>query len=198
MSKCWYCNEELTTANYCDEHIGICTKCYASMFKVSNDFVKGLTDKIADLEAKLAESEEKLKAMETLREMVNEDSKLNYRRYIDTLAKNEQLEQQLAEKEEQLNNSEQKCLICHKDQENEQLKKQLAEKEKDLIIKCRTIEVLVKKNEKNNQDKISFCIEKLVDVRSFVSDATEIKEPDYTKVCNYIENQIKELKKGMK
>ena len=53
MSKCWYCNEELTTANYCDEHIGICTKCYCSMFQVSNEFVKGLMDKIADLEAKL-------------------------------------------------------------------------------------------------------------------------------------------------
>lgn len=57
MSKCWYCNEELTTANYCDEHIGICTKCYGSMFKVSNEFVKGLTDKISDLEAKLADKE---------------------------------------------------------------------------------------------------------------------------------------------
>ena len=61
MSKCWYCNEELTTANYCDEHIGICTKCYGSMFKVSNDFVKGLTDKISDLEAKLAEKDEEIK-----------------------------------------------------------------------------------------------------------------------------------------
>ena len=57
MSKCWYCNEELTTANYCDEHIGICTKCYGSMFKFSNEFVKGLTDKISDLEAKLEKAE---------------------------------------------------------------------------------------------------------------------------------------------
>lgn len=60
MSKCWYCNEELTTANYCDEHIGICTKCYCSMFQVSNEFVKGLMDKIADLEAKLALTEKTL------------------------------------------------------------------------------------------------------------------------------------------
>ena len=66
MSKCWYCNEELTTANYCDEHIGICTKCYGSMFKVSNEFVKGLIDKIADLETKLAESEKEIEDYQKL------------------------------------------------------------------------------------------------------------------------------------
>lgn len=68
MSKCWYCNEELTTANYCEDHMGICTKCYSLMFKVSNDFVKGLTDKIADLEAKLAEKESKI---ETLKQRID-------------------------------------------------------------------------------------------------------------------------------
>jgi hypothetical protein len=52
--KCWYCNEELTSATYCDEHIGICTKCYRSMFQ-GNKIVKGWMDKISDLEAKLAE-----------------------------------------------------------------------------------------------------------------------------------------------
>lgn len=56
MSKCWYCNEELTTANYCEDHMGICTKCYGSMFKVGNEFVKSLTDKISNLEAKLAQA----------------------------------------------------------------------------------------------------------------------------------------------
>ena len=40
------------------------------------------------------------------------------------------LEAKLAESKEQLNNSEQKCLICNKYQENDQLKKQLEEKEK--------------------------------------------------------------------
>lgn len=38
----------------------------------------------------------------------------------------------IAELEEQLNNSEQSCLICHKDQENEQLKKYIAELEEQL------------------------------------------------------------------
>lgn len=39
---------------------------------------------------------------------------------------------QIAELEEQLNNSEQACLICHKDQENELLKKYIAELEEQL------------------------------------------------------------------
>ena len=55
-------------------------------------------------------------------------------------------------------------------------------------------EMLELKVATQNQDKISFAVEKLSDVRSFISDATEIKEPDYTKVCNYIDNQIKQLK----
>lgn len=60
------------------------------------------------------------------------------------------------------------------------------------------IKELEAKLAKHSQDKILFCIEKLTDVRSFVSDATEIKEPDYTKVCNYVEKQIEELKKEIK
>ena len=67
----------------------ICTKCGSVIVDGHKHYnEEDLCDKcrIADLEAKLAESEEKVKAMETLREMVNEDSKLNYRRYLDTLA----------------------------------------------------------------------------------------------------------------
>lgn len=72
--------------------------------KVDAQTIQEQSDLIELLKAKLAESEEKLKAMETLREMINEDSKLNFRRYIDTLAKNEQLEQQLADKDEEIKN----------------------------------------------------------------------------------------------
>ena len=42
------------------------------------------------------------------------------------------LEAKLAESEEQLNNSEQKCIICTKNQENEQLKQQLADAEEHI------------------------------------------------------------------
>ena len=78
----------------------------------------------------------------------------------------------------------------------------------DDIVRFSKSGVLYEYNQKENkvykiidqahQDKISFCIEKLIDVRSFVSDATEIKEPDYTKICNYIDNQIEGLKKEIK
>lgn len=92
MSKCWYCNEELTTANYCDEHIGICTKCYNSMFKVSNEFVKGLTDRITDLEAKLAEMTEKYNACQEARKLEIEFNQQD----------KAELKQQLAESEKKL------------------------------------------------------------------------------------------------
>lgn len=42
------------------------------------------------------------------------------------------LESKLAESEEELNNLEQQCLICNKDQENERLKQQLAEKDTEI------------------------------------------------------------------
>lgn len=74
MSKCWYCNEELTTANYCDEHIGICTKCYGSMF-----------------EAKLTESNESHhKNIVELTKMATEKDR-----------KIEELKQQLADKDKE-------------------------------------------------------------------------------------------------
>lgn len=60
MSKCWYCNNELTTGDS-PKHFGICNKCYDEMFKSSDTIIRSFTNKIADLEAKLAESEEQLK-----------------------------------------------------------------------------------------------------------------------------------------
>ena len=60
MSKCWYCNNELTTGDN-PKHFGICNKCYDEMFKNSDTIIRSFTNKISDLEAKLAESEEQLK-----------------------------------------------------------------------------------------------------------------------------------------
>ena len=94
--------------------------------------------------------------------------------------------------------------------ENEKLMKELhyknceCEKWKADYQNCSRLEKLMTKEHQycldnwrvSEQNKISFCIEKLTEVRSFISDATEIKEPDYTKVCNYIDNQIKQLKEG--
>lgn len=56
MSKCWYCNNELTTGDN-PKHFGICNKCYDEMFKSSDTIIRSFTNKISDLEAKLVEKE---------------------------------------------------------------------------------------------------------------------------------------------
>ena len=56
MSKCWYCNNELTTGDN-PKHFGICNKCYDEMFKSGDTIIRSFINKISDLEAKLAESE---------------------------------------------------------------------------------------------------------------------------------------------
>ena len=138
---------------------------------------KEMEQQIADLEAKLAESEEaqkkayqegflqklfdkdmeisqlkrrlveKVKIISKLKEANDSFSFIDY--YIcKHLGKNniypkdvsdfvesfDQLKQKLTEKEETINNLEQQCLICNKDQENERLKQQLAEKDKEIAF----------------------------------------------------------------
>lgn len=110
--------------------------------KVSDE--DDLISKIANLEAKLAESEKSNEYFADRVEKADKEIKEIYKKYnklveeynnlkeevdnnfVDGQKYNE-LKQQLAEKEEQLNNLEQQCLICNKDQENERLKRQLAE-----------------------------------------------------------------------
>jgi chromosome segregation ATPase len=147
----------------------------------------GANKQIADLEAKLAESEEE-----------KQEYLIKYKHWRTECAK----------LEEQLNNSEQKCLICSKDQENEQLKQQLAEKEKEIeknettisalrnsvYIDMLNIEMLELRELNRNQDKISFAVEQLEKVKEWVKKRFEeiscIYEEDATE---YIDNQIKQL-----
>ena len=56
MSKCRYCNNELTSGDS-PKHFGICNKCYDEMFKSGDTIIRSFINKISDLEAKLAESE---------------------------------------------------------------------------------------------------------------------------------------------
>lgn len=65
MSKCWYCNNELTTGDN-PKHFGICNKCYDEMFKSGDTIIRSLTDKIAELQKEL---EEKEKEIEDLRKI---------------------------------------------------------------------------------------------------------------------------------
>lgn len=53
MSKCWYCNSELTTGDN-PKHFGICNKCYNEMFESVNKII-GLKNKIAELQKQLEE-----------------------------------------------------------------------------------------------------------------------------------------------
>ena len=56
MSKCWYCNNELTTDDN-PKHFGICNKCYDEMFKSGDAIIRSLTNKITELQKQLEEKE---------------------------------------------------------------------------------------------------------------------------------------------
>ena len=67
MSKCWYCNNELTSGDN-SKHFGICNKCYDEMFKSGDTIIRSLTDKIAELQKQL---EEKDKLIERLQGVID-------------------------------------------------------------------------------------------------------------------------------
>lgn len=56
MSKCWYCNNELTSGDN-PKHFGICNKCYNEMFKSGDAIIHSLTNKIEELQKQLEEKE---------------------------------------------------------------------------------------------------------------------------------------------
>lgn len=62
MSKCWYCNNELTTGDN-PKHFGICNKCYDEMFKNGDAIIRSLTNKIAELKQQLAEKDAEIKQL---------------------------------------------------------------------------------------------------------------------------------------
>ena len=151
---------------------------------------------VADLEAKLAESEKRIELADCI-----------IKQYAD---KDKNLYLQLAEKDVELNKwsteyarayvNRQNDLIA----ENVKLKQQLAEK-------TLTIEQINKafienrslwkgKYEQANQDKISFCIEKLDNLKSFIKEKAKFETGDYEivysdDILEEIENQIEEIKK---
>ena len=178
MSKCWYCNNELTTGDS-PKHFGICNKCYDEMFKNSDTIILSFTNKISDLEAKLAESEEQLKY---------------------ELVEKKGLERALSACNRQ--NDEFAEMIKKLVREKEELKEQLAEKEKELA----NITEQAKKfnneaqkyfedaycNDFHKRDKISFAVEQLEEVKEFVNDL--YGEYSASVTTNFIDNQIKQLK----
>ena len=83
MSKCWYCNNELTSGDN-PKHFGICNKCYDEMFKSGDAIIRSLTNKIAELQKQLEEKEKLLqygmteikKLHKRINDIVKRDEKL--------------------------------------------------------------------------------------------------------------------------
>ena len=63
MSKCWYCNNELTTGDN-PKHFGICNKCYDEMFKSSDTIIHSFANKIVELKQQLEDAEEHIDDLE--------------------------------------------------------------------------------------------------------------------------------------
>ena len=83
MSKCWYCNNELTSGDN-PKHFGICNKCYDEIFKSGDAIIHSLTNKIAELQKQLEEKERLLQYGKTeikklhkrINDIVKRDEKL--------------------------------------------------------------------------------------------------------------------------
>ena len=80
MSKCWYCNNELTSGDS-PKHFGICNKCYDKMFKSGDTIIHNLTNKIAELQKQLLEKEQSLEYFRDRVEKASKEIKDNYKQY---------------------------------------------------------------------------------------------------------------------
>lgn len=195
MSKCWYCNNELTSGDS-PKHFGICNKCYDEIFKISDTIISSFTNKISDLEAKLAESEEKVKHWHDLYNERDKQFQSTRQRYhlLNKLQSN-------YDKKDKLHLAYMQCLELV--EENEKLKQQLAEKDKEierLNLEFETQEDWQEKWQKLydetcnlTQDKISFAVEQLEFAQKYIQQY--VNNFDDMNDCLYsIDNQIKELK----
>lgn len=183
MSKCWYCNEEITTGNN-PEHLGICDKCYNEMFECGNEFIRNMVNKISDLEAKLAEMTEKYNACQEARKLEIEFNKQD----------KAELKQKLAEKEKEIEDM--KFMMRNTEQALNNVPNAMAGQRK-------RIDELTKELKQANQDKISFAVDNLTEVKKQLRQDVNITAPiselkklkDYLiGVDEFIDNQIKQLK----
>ena len=185
MSKCVNCGNEILTGDIHWE-MGLCNNCHNELYKKTsyvdllNREMDGLLDdyakrRIADLEAKLAQAK--------MNESFEKEKKDNAFKFI------EELKQQLAEKDEQIN-----MLEEHK------------------FYADNIIQAYADKCKNSNQDKISFCIEQLEKVIKFINEKYQYlleleKQGNLTEhgkgskltseiVLQKIDNQIKQLKES--
>ena len=92
--------------------------------------------------------------------------------------------------------------ISHIDQMKKiaDLEAKLAEKDAELIGRKKLCDLRYKQLQEAHQDKISFCIEKLVDIQKHISDNPVGAEQECfgREINEFIDNQIEKLKKEMK
>ena len=173
---CDVCGREVFTCIFVNG-MKFCAKCYQETF--------GETDKdrkIADLEAKLAESEKKAYSRGHSQRDIANEIKLNALR--EDVANKEkrivELKQQLAEKEKEIENIKLcRCGNCTNEYE---------------FMLEGLVEDLEKQIDKNNQDKISFALEQLEKTRKLIDELLDNCGDKQYKVWEVFDSQIKQLK----
>ena len=209
------------TKKFIENNGFICNKCA----KVVVDGTKHKNEedlcdqcKIADLEAKLAEKESEIKVGEFWHSAY-QGKQLDYDKVYAELRQsydeNEKLKQQLAEKEKLIEN----LRIDLKDWQDleeklgtkyDKVVEQLAEKDEQInmleehkFYADNIIQSYANKCKNHNQDKISFCIEKLKSIRNELSNLIALRTNetfliDGKKFRDYINNEIELTKKENK
>ena len=195
MSKCVKCGNEILTGDIHWE-MGLCNNCYNELYKdhkthisldkmwlkLAQDFRdenEKLQDKVADLEAKLVESEEQLK---------------------EELVEKKGLERALSACNRQ--NDEFADMIKKLVNEKEELKQQLAEKDEEIAYLTKQVKKFNNEAQKyfedaycndfHNQDKISFAVEVLKIAQDYVQQYVNNFDDMHDCLCA-IDNQIKRL-----
>lgn len=161
----------------CDKYIVIKTSndCYSS--EIDGQLVcrecwqkeqpKYLTDKIADLEAKLAELREQIT-------ILDEENSKTFMKSVNAWRENAELKQQLAEKEQKLK-----------------------EYELVIRLNVPLIKQLEEQIGNHSQNKISFAVEQLNQAKGKIQhNILFVDCDDYVNVIEEIDNQIKQIKEG--
>lgn len=103
---------------------------------------------------------------------------------------NEEVYEEIIDEIQQLDNN-----YGELDDKNQQLKQQLAEKDKEIefVKNMKAYEMALEVIKKGNQDKISFAIEQLEKVKEYTEDVWWVDGVSEV-VCDFIDKQINELK----
>lgn len=182
--KCWYCNEEVKVENNL-EHLGICDRCYSEMFKTTDALFKKKDNEIAELKTKLAEKEERIAELEdkdwyeaTIKQLEEANGRL--------IKQRDDAKLQLAEKEKEVKQLKRLDDLNRNFYDILRTAFRLPNKVDDLFNSLKAMQ------EKQDKDKISFCIERLEKVKE------EAKHYGYDfskSMHEFVDNQIEELKK---